>query len=160
MSVVDYCGVRCTDDYFCTIEDGTQGNVFARSRVDRVALDYGNQASRPIVQVICGALLMGFLAWPVYRIWVFYRYGGTIWFAEAYVGVFALLGAWIIFNAFQKGWFLRLDTGRNIAKLPFSRKAQPDGLREFVRRVEVDLGVTIQLSPEALSHGVGCLTQR
>jgi hypothetical protein len=147
---IEYCGVRCEPEYFCTMDGRMRKNVVARSRVSRVVLDRGLQAARPMVQMLIGIALIGFLAWPLYRLWFLFRYGGIAFGREGALGALSILGGWLVYDAFRKGWFLKLETRFGAHKLPFAKGALPDGLEDFVQRVHSELGIAIETAPGAL----------
>ncbi len=61
------------------------------------------------------------------------------------IGALSPLGGWLVYEAFKRGWVLKLDFGRGGAKLAFDRGAEIEGLRDFVRAANSESGPRIEM---------------
>jgi hypothetical protein len=143
--VIEYCGVGSSAEFFCYAENGIPTKQISRPKVRRAVLFHGVQAQYPALQVVLGVALMGALAWPVLRVQDFLQYGGSLSYYDFLLGALSLPGGWLIYDAFKRGWVLKLELERGVAKLAFNREAELDGLREFVRRANFGAGPPIEM---------------
>lgn len=123
-------------------------NVIHRSNVNRTVLRYGNQATRPVVQIIVGAILTLAIVWPFYHLWHVFKYGGKFFVGEGAIGGFSIIGVWLIYSALKKGWYLELTTRRGIEKLAFHREVEISELQDFLARVHKNTDIIIETGPE------------
>jgi len=141
--MLEYRGVGCTRGSFFYVARGCATKSINLSRVRRVSLHHGIQAQHPMLLLAVGFTLVAFLAWPILRLLDFLEHGGSISSYDFYVGALALLGGWLVYDTIKKGWFLELELERGTTKLAFDRGAEPEGLKEFVRRASAETEMPI-----------------
>ena len=153
-NVLDCNNVRFTVDYVCSIVDGRRQIVLNRSDVQQIVLRYGYQAPRPVIQLLLGFVLLGFIFLPLYHVWRVFNYGGRFFGWEAFWGGFSAIGAWLIYDALKKGWYLDVRTADGHRKLAFTQGADPSQLLAFLERAKNDLCYPIQAVISKIENGV------
>jgi hypothetical protein len=115
--VAEYAGKRCV--------------VFIpRDDIRRIECKTGSRADRPLVQSIAGTVLCG-LGLLGLRFYINAGLAFLRW--EAGFVVFGGLGTWLLWEVFDKGRYLLVDSSKGNRKLVFAGKIDPAELDEFMR---------------------------
>ena len=146
--MTEYFGVGCSRAFFCYSENGMQTKPVDRSKVQRAVRVHGAQAQYPVALVVFGAVMISTLAWPALRVWDAVQYGGSLSNYDFYIGALSPLGGWLIYEAFKRGWVLRLELELRVVKLAFNRGADLEGVRAFARRASSETGLPVETPRE------------
>lgn len=143
MALYEYQGVGVAKDFFCYVANGIPTKKVSTSRVVDVSLVHGFQAQYPAALLIIGIILVCFLLWPILRLVDLFQNDGNLSNYDVLVGGVAVTGGWTIYEAFRRGWYLRLKTSRGVVKLAFDRGAEPSGLSNFTKRIQEEAGIPV-----------------
>ena len=117
--VAEFSGKRCV--------------VFiSRDDVRRIESKVGSRAERPLVQGMAGLVMSGL---GVVGLRMLIRVGVAFLRWEAGFIVFGGLGAWLLWETFDKRSYLLVDCSREKRKLVFHGKTNPVELEQFLREV-------------------------
>jgi uncharacterized membrane protein YqjE len=143
MELYEYRGVGVARDFFCYVSNGIPAKKVSTSHVVDVSLVHGFQAQYPAVLLMVGIILVCFLLWPIFRLVDMFQNDGNPSSVDFLVGGVAVIGGWTIYEAFRRGWYLRLKTHRGAVKLAFDRGAEPSGLTNFAKRIQQEAGIPV-----------------
>jgi hypothetical protein len=121
--------------------EGDRRIIFVPKRdVQSIEIRFGAQAERPLLQGIAGIVLISIGIGGLFIV----EYGG---FANLRWGlgelVFGGLGVWLLWEAFKRGHFLRVDCARETRKFPLKGSINEAGLLQFTREA-AQLGYVIR----------------
>jgi hypothetical protein len=139
-------GIRFSRDLLAEVDRGHPVIRIPREDVLRIALRWGFQAARPVVQAVLG---IGLLLAGVYIllkiILELMAHGGEVE-GKLLIGlvIVGLLGGWLFFEAFKRGFYLEVLTGKRAEKLRFDRRLSLSEIEVFLASVQSRLGWTIE----------------
>lgn len=139
---LEHGGIRFSTDLLAEVDRGHPVIRIPREDVRRIALRWGFQAPRPIVQAILGiGLLLAGVYILVKIILELMAHGGEVsgrlLIALVIVG---LLGGWLFFEAFKRGYYLEVRTEKRAEKLRFNRRLSREEIEEFIASVRSQMG--------------------
>lgn len=129
-------GVLCDERRLGELADGAVLVSINCSDIQRVALKHGVQAPHPLIQSAFGLVLTLVGLVPVVHFVAWMMVGGTFHALEACLAVFALIGPWLIFTAFRRGYYLQVDGPEGRKRLDFARSVRPEDVDQFITLVE------------------------
>jgi hypothetical protein len=140
-----YLSIRFTRESLDEVDvDGTRLVCLPRDGITSVALVYGQSEERPLLQLVAGLVLVAVGLVFVVRILSWVLVGGNIVDLEAFGVTLVPLGAWFVYRVFRKRHYLRVETGKEVRKLAFNGKAQPEMIGELLERARRELGYPCQ----------------
>jgi hypothetical protein len=115
--------VRFSEERVEALDRGHPVLRIARKEIDHLALRWGLQAARPLVQAAIGVVFLSVGGWVVVNlVGKFLFYGG--WVAPKLEGLLATLipiGGWLLWTSFRRGYYLEVRSRRGRDKIPFAR---------------------------------------
>lgn len=138
-----YGNVRITPHSVDEVDGGRILVGIPRSTIQRITLCYGFQAERPIPQALFAGVIFLFGFWPFIRL-----AAGHVSLVEATMfGLFAF-GAWGLWGAFRRGYYLLVDLDNDRRKLAFARKTPLPEILEFLNEARSRYEYVIDVAPE------------
>jgi hypothetical protein len=146
-SPVEYQGIRISGDLLNEIESGRVMLSLPMRDVRRVELVHGGVAERPLVEIIVGAALVAVGCWPLLHLAYWAMRGGVFIKDEAWIVAAGGVGAYMIWHALRKGWYLRVETATAVRKLVFHGRIVEADARSFAARVQERIVVSEKHNP-------------
>jgi hypothetical protein len=131
-AAVEYAGVQLAPDSVSLIRNRRPIVRILKTNIRKLALRQGFQSERPALQIGMGAALA--LVWLVSFIYFlgWLTQGGGIYDLTLLLLVLIVPAVWMIFDGLRRGPYLEVTLDDDRRKLPFSRRATPDGLEHFL----------------------------
>jgi hypothetical protein len=139
---LEHGGIRFSTDLIAELDRGRSVIRIPREDVRRIALCWGFQAPRPFVQAVLGiGLLLAGIYILVRIIMELMAHGGQV-VGRLLIGlvIVGLLGGWLLFEAFKRGYYLEVRTEKRTEKLRFNRRLSRAEIEEFVASVRSQMG--------------------
>jgi hypothetical protein len=139
-------GVRFSAEELAEVDDrGHPVLRIPRSRIRQIGLRWGRQAARPLVQLVLGIAFAGgggFIEIAMILEWL--RHGGTlIDLVVVGLAIMTLLGAWLLWTALRRGFYLDVQTDSRAEKICFDRRLTREEVEAFLDEVRQRLGYQI-----------------
>jgi len=144
---LEHGGIRFSADLLAELDRGHPIIRIPREDVRRIALLWGFQAPRPVVQAVLGiGLLLAGIYILVKIILELMAHGGNV-LGKLLIGlvIVGLLGGWLFFEAFKRGYYLEVRTEKRVEKLRFDRRLSRDEIEEFIASVRSQMGWMIEI---------------
>lgn len=129
---IELGGVRFAADRLTEVEDGRVMALVMRHEIRSITLRHDFRSNHPVLQVIFGFVLIAVGLVPVRHLASWFRGGGIFFAVEIGLVVFAVIGAWLVFEAPRRGYQLDVGASSGRKKPTFHRKTGPAELRAFV----------------------------
>ena len=136
-------GISFTESAVTEVESGQVMVCVARLDARRISLRYASRAQRPLVQFIMGAVLLGMGFIPLQNLHGWVSHGGMIFYFALLLFGLPVVGAWLIFESFSRGYFLDIEQSSGSKKLLFHGKVGPEQIEEFLKAAENQMGYRI-----------------
>jgi hypothetical protein len=129
-------GIRFSEETLDEMDEDRAVVRIPHAEIVRLTLRHGVASERTILLLLVAAGLIGFTLLLAFRLVQWFLYGGV-----AYDVHFALLflgpaGAWLLYFAFRKRFYLLVEIGRESRKLAFERSATRRAVEDFVERLQ------------------------
>ena len=147
--------IRFTQDRVMELDRGHAVVRVSRGDIQRIALRWGFQAPRPLVQAVLGiGLLAVGCALLGLIIAELVTHGGRV-VGRFLIGlvISGLLGIWLAMEAFRRGYYLEVTTKRGREKLRFDRGLSRHEIEDLLATVRAELGYEVA---EDLPSGPDC----
>ena len=142
---MEYGNVRITDDGIYELDAGRKVLHLPRESIESIRLRHGATSERPLLQLIFGLAILAIGLYPLEGMFNWFVRGGRMswWFALILVNI--PLGAWMIWAAVARGYFLSVQSARGARKVVFGRGASKEELDQFIEEANAALGYNIMV---------------
>jgi hypothetical protein len=129
-------GIRFSDETLDEMDEDRPVVQIPHAKIVRLTLRRGVASERTTLLIVVAAGLLAFTLLLAFRLVQWFLYGGV-----AYDVHFALLflgpaGAWLLYFALRKRFYLLVEIGDQSRKLAFDRNATRPAVEHFVERVQ------------------------
>jgi hypothetical protein len=138
-------GIFAHPDRISMFEGGTEVAIVCKADIRKILLEFGNQADRPVVQLVFGIIVLLAALFPIFRFVVAMLGYGRMHVLEFVILAFVPLGIWIIRNGLKYGAYLNIELENGYRKLGFQDDCEDAELLAFCRRI-ADLGYIVDTS--------------
>ena len=127
-----YRGIAVLGDALCEVDSGRVMVRISTADVRGLKLLHGHVANHPVMQMIAGGVMVLIGGWPIIWLIEWAVHGGTIISSTMWMIGFAVVGVWLIIQAFREGHYLEVETTRGLRKLAFDGKVDESAASAFV----------------------------
>jgi hypothetical protein len=138
-------GIFANPDRISMFEGRTEIAIVRKADIRKISLEFGNQADRPVVQMVFGIILLMISLFPIFRFIGAMMGYFRMHVIEFMILAFVPLGIWIIRNGSKYGAYLNIELENDHRKLGFQEDCEDAELLEFCRRI-ADLGYIVDTS--------------
>lgn len=143
---LEYGNVRFSEERIEALDGGHPVLRIAREEIGQLALQWGLQAARPLIQAAIGLVFISTGGWVLVNFFskIFF-YGG--WVApkvEGLLGTLIPFGGWLLGTSLRRGYYLEVRSRRGRDKIPFARDASRAEIETFVSRAQRDFGYVVR----------------
>ncbi len=114
------------------LEDGHIVKSIKKASIQRITVKNGFQAPHPIVQSSMGLVVSLVGLFPILHIAFVVIFGGMFWGHEAFLAAALLLGPWLLYDAFKRGYSLRVKFHRGSESWPFTGNPTAEEMTQFL----------------------------
>ncbi|MDI1437684.1 hypothetical protein, partial [Polyangium sorediatum] len=149
-----YKSVQFGKDDVAEVPEGQAKALMRIPRADirSISLSWGNVSERLPIQICFGLVCIGIGAGCAWRLFEWLVYGGVIPYLLPTGCAFAGLGIYVLVSALRRGYFLRVQTEREVRKIVFAKGADPERIEWLLneaKRTFVSARPTTSWSPRA-----------
>jgi hypothetical protein len=144
--VLERGNVRFSKDLLAEVDRGRPVLRVPKDHIQSIALRRGFKAARPVVQAGLGLLLLGGGLYVLLGALL----GSSGMIGRLFIGlvIMVIMGAWLLWGAFKRGYYLEVIARNRKEKLCFDASLSEPEIREFLETVRRSpLGYSI--SPES-----------
>lgn len=142
---VFYNGVLARPDRISMVEGRTEVIIVRREDIQRITLEIGNQAERPIAQAAFGVVVILISLYPLFSLFTALLGYIRMNAIEFMILGFFPLGIWLIYSSLKYGAYLNVELEKDHRKLAFKKECSTDQLLEFCSQIG-DLGYRVDTS--------------
>lgn len=135
--VLERGNVRFSHDMLAEVDRGHPVVRIQKDQIQSIALRKGFLAARPVVQFVLGATLLAGPLYVVVEVLVGLRSAAGKALGYFLIGLIlmAIMGAWLLWGAFKRGYYLEVTARRRKEKLRFAPGLSEPEIHEFLETV-------------------------
>jgi len=148
--VLERGNVRFSQDMLAEVDRGHPVVRVQKDQIQSIALRKGFKAARPVVQFVLGGVLLGAPLYVFVAILLELRNPGSKVQGRLLIGliIMAIVGAWLLWGALKRGYYLEATTRNRKEKLCFDAGLSESEIHEFLESVRRSpLGYAISSDP-------------
>jgi len=149
--ILERGNIRFSQNMLAEVDRGHPVVRIPKDQIQGIALRKGFQAARPVVQFVLGGVLLGAPLYVFVSILLELRNPESKVQGRLLIGliIMAIVGAWLLWGAFKRGYYLEVTARNRKEKLCFDRGLSESEIHDFLETVRRSpLGYSI--SPEML----------
>jgi len=133
---IEFYGIRLTDKNLMEMDGERPAVKIPLSKIQRITVQNGFQAERPIIGATFGLLLVGFGVVASKSMITWFTHGGSLPVSFVCMVPLIAFGAWIIFKSLKRGYYLSVQTESDRRKLNFTGAVARHEIDDVVRQFE------------------------
>jgi hypothetical protein len=139
-----YAGIRFTPEKVAEVDGERTVAAVPRADIRAAKVQYGFRARHPLILAALGLALLGVGGFEMVVIARWFFQGGTLHRLQVWLAVLVVLGGSALWQAFQRGFILVIDSKGGQRRLEFDNSATQSGIAAFLHEVEDSLGYEIK----------------
>jgi hypothetical protein len=136
-------GITCDANGLQEFDGSRLMAAVTREEIRSIRFQHGTLAPHPIIQSILGAALSVVGFYPLKHLIHWARHGGTFFEGEAWFVVFLVIGLYLLWTAFRRGYYLLVESTQGKKRFVFRPGTPPAELQAFVAALGEWLGMKI-----------------